>query len=155
VIVVLAILAGVALPRYFDMSRRAKVSGLARDIKVISNAGWSYFRDTGTWAPDSFTSFPPELLGYMTKTQSASNVGTPLGPESIWDWHGPPAVSATGTLSSGPYFEVYPYLVGPPPATRAFTPEETSILSEVDQMIDDGLPAAGRIRGSAYFFNLP
>jgi prepilin-type N-terminal cleavage/methylation domain-containing protein len=155
VIVVLAVLAAVAVPRYFDYSRRARVSAIAADFKAISSAGWAYFRDTGTWAPDAWHVFPVQLRPYLTTTQSLTNVHTPLGPSTIYDWNGPPLVSATGTLGNGPSFSLMTFQPGSPTTTRATTAEEQSIMRDVDTLIDNGSTTTGRIQGFYYFFNLP
>jgi prepilin-type N-terminal cleavage/methylation domain-containing protein len=47
VIVVLAILAGVAIPRYLDHSQRARATATAATVKVIVRAAYSYQRDHG------------------------------------------------------------------------------------------------------------
>ena len=66
VIVVLAILAGVAVPRYFDYRERAWVARTAASLKVMSRATYQYKMDTGTipfvW---SWTA-PSQLQPYLT-----------------------------------------------------------------------------------------
>ncbi|MCU0688606.1 MAG: prepilin-type N-terminal cleavage/methylation domain-containing protein [Phycisphaerales bacterium] len=155
VIVVLAILAAVAVPRYFDYSRRARVSAVANDFRVISRAGWSYFRDTGTWAPDGWHAFPAVMLQYMGTNQALTRPETPVGPSTIYDWNGPPLVSPTGTLNAGPFFSVAFLMPGNPNATRSATADELALLLDVDRIVDDGNANTGRMRGTAYFFNLP
>jgi general secretion pathway protein G len=48
VIVVLAILAGVAIPRYVDYSQRARVATAVATLKTVSRALMAYDRDFGT-----------------------------------------------------------------------------------------------------------
>jgi prepilin-type N-terminal cleavage/methylation domain-containing protein len=155
VVVVLAVLAAVAVPKYFEFSRRARTNAIARDFKVIANAGFAYFRDTGTWAPDGWHAFPTQLAPYLTTFQSLSNPTTPLGPSTIYDWNGPPLVSPTGTLLNGPYFGVSVLQPGSPTTPRTFTAEERATVTDADAIIDDGDSLTGRMRGINYFFNLP
>ncbi|MCU0688407.1 MAG: type II secretion system GspH family protein, partial [Phycisphaerales bacterium] len=53
VIVVLAILAAVAVPRYFDYQQRAVATRMARDINVFYYALRAYRRDTGVAPPEA------------------------------------------------------------------------------------------------------
>jgi prepilin-type N-terminal cleavage/methylation domain-containing protein len=155
VIVVLAILAAVAVPRYFDYARQARVNAIAGDFRTISRAGWAYFRDTGSWAPDGWHSFPPALLPYLTTIQSINRPETPMGPSTVYDWNGPPLVSPTGTLVAGPSFSLAFLLPTDVNVARATTPDELALLQDVDRIIDDGNPATGRMQNRFYYFNLP
>jgi prepilin-type N-terminal cleavage/methylation domain-containing protein len=47
VIVVLAILAGVAVPRYFDYRQRALTSAIAGEVRAVQRAGWTHFANLG------------------------------------------------------------------------------------------------------------
>jgi len=77
-----------------------------------------------------------------------------MSADTIYDWNGPPLVSATGTLFDGPYFSVYPW-AGPWVTPRDWTAQDETILRRVDTMIDDGDINTGRVRASlAYLFNL-
>lgn len=153
-IVVLSVLAAVAVPRYFDYRERATASALAADFKSLANAAWSYVRDTGEWAPDAWYQFSPELLSYIGSEQRAGRSGTPLAPDTIYDWNGPPFVSPTGTLDSGPCFSVQTF-DGTTGGYRWFTAAEWNTLQVVDTIIDDGVSTTGRVRNDFYYFNLP
>lgn len=47
VIVVLAVLAGVAVPRYFDYRQRALTSAIAGEVRAVQRAGWTHFANLG------------------------------------------------------------------------------------------------------------
>lgn len=47
VIVVLAVLAAVAVPKYFDMQKRARISAVTGSIKAVYQAQRTYERDNG------------------------------------------------------------------------------------------------------------
>lgn len=85
VIVVLAILAGVAAPRFFDYREKAMVTTTATSLKVITGAVWAYQRDNGMFPPDVNPNIlPPELRKYLddtTMVKAPSCGGT-------WDWEG-------------------------------------------------------------------
>lgn len=152
-IVVLAVLSGVAIPKFNSYAEHATAVALAADFRVISSAGWSYYRDTGTWAPDSWFSFPPELEPYFWSSQSVLNLGTPLAKDSIYDWNGPPLVQGSGLLGNGPSFSVQPN--NGVNQHRWYTARELDILGRMDILIDDGDMNTGRVQWGYYFFNMP
>jgi prepilin-type N-terminal cleavage/methylation domain-containing protein len=154
VIVVLAILAAVAVPRYFDHRLRSVSVAVAADYRLMTNAAWSYFRDTGQWAPDAWIAFSPELQQYLTSNQRIGRSGTPLAEDVIYDWNGPPLRSPTGLLSLGPSLNSLTFN-GTTNSYRPWSANELAVFLQVDSMIDDGSGATGRMRGSEYFFNLP
>jgi prepilin-type N-terminal cleavage/methylation domain-containing protein len=155
VIVVLAVLSAVAIPSFLDLRFRSAATAVAADFRVIAGAANSYFQSTGTWPSDGRDAMPAELDRYFSHAQLSGGVGTPMGADTIYDWNGPPLVSATGTLFDGPNFSVYPWS-GRWVTPRDWTDEEIAILRRVDSMIDDGDIDAGRLRNNlAYLFNLP
>jgi type II secretory pathway pseudopilin PulG len=153
VIVVLAVLSGVAIPKFANISDQATAVAIARDFRVISNAGWAYVRDTGSWAPDAWHAFPPEFAPYFSSQQQQINIGTPLAKDTIYDWNGPPYVLPTGLLYNGPGFSIQPNDgVG---NHRSITAREWSIVQRMDAIIDGGDHNTGRIRWGFYAYNLP
>lgn len=155
VIVVLAVLASVAVPKYFDFARKGKVSAIAADFRSIANAVNAYTRDKGAFPPDSWHAFPVELGPYLHTLQSTAYTHTPLGPNTYYDYNGPPYVSPTGTLGNGPAFSLCGHQPGSPTTWRTFSSDEYNLLLEVDAIIDDGNASTGRMQGQSYFFNLP
>lgn len=154
VIVVLAVLSAVAIPSFLDLRTSAAAAGVASDFRVIAAAANSYYQTTGTWAPDGWYAMPAAFDPYFSHSQLSGGVGTPMGADTIYDWNGPPYVSATGILYDGPYFSVYPW-AGPSVTARSWTAQDLTILRRVDTMIDDANANTGRLRGNlAYLFNL-
>jgi general secretion pathway protein G len=87
VIVVLAVLAAIVLPKFMNSSRRGKESALRSDLKLIQNAVSLFDADTGYY---------PKTLADLTAT-SAPTTATAKGLDdsgteaaySPSDWHGP------------------------------------------------------------------
>jgi prepilin-type N-terminal cleavage/methylation domain-containing protein len=75
VIVVLAILAAVAVPRYFDYQQRAVATRMARDINVFYYALRAYRRDNGAAPPEAGGGYgsPPELRPYLERSPIGSS----------------------------------------------------------------------------------
>ncbi|MBY0307257.1 MAG: type II secretion system GspH family protein [Phycisphaerales bacterium] len=118
VIVVLAVLAGVAIPKYFDFRQRALVTATAAQFKVLQRAGQQYSYEWQGWPPDwPLGTFPPMFAPYVDSTFIKS----------------PPAIGGTWD------FNVY----GPATALRPNWSAHNSTagdstLLQVDAIIDDG-----------------
>jgi prepilin-type N-terminal cleavage/methylation domain-containing protein len=127
VIVVLAILVGVAIPRYVDYSRRAESSALASTWRSLSRAVQTYKREFGAWPPGvrtpGHTSVPPALV-------------------NMWDDQVFNAVRSDGSYwyYDGNYIFAYICLAGGPT-----TAERQTMLLDVDRIIDDGNGSTGRL----------
>lgn len=155
VMVVLAVLSAVAVPTFLDLRSRAAAAAVAADFRVITGAANAYFQTNGTYPSDGWNELPNEFDAYFSHAQLSGSVGTPMGADTIYDWNGPPLVSATGTLFNGPHFSIYPW-AGQYVTPRDWTDQDTAILRRVDAMIDDGDIDTGRVRNDlAYLFNLP
>lgn len=83
VIVVLAVLAAIVLPKFMNSTRRSKESALRSDLKLLRNAVGLFQADTGlypkTLSDLSATSAPAQGLD-SSGTEAAVTAG---------DWHGP------------------------------------------------------------------
>ncbi|MBY0309006.1 MAG: type II secretion system GspH family protein, partial [Phycisphaerales bacterium] len=62
VIVVLAILAAVAVPKFFDYSTRARAATICGTLKVMQRAVLTYYQDNGRWPADVNPRQPPDGL---------------------------------------------------------------------------------------------
>ncbi len=136
VVIVLAILAGVAVPRYFDYTQRAKVSMLAAEFKLIRRAVMQYRIDTREWPADTanWGDTPPGLQTYFDGNPFVHSSG--LGAQ--YDWNGPPFHAATPHLS---------VRFVPPPAN----PLTDSLMTGVDQILDDGNLSTGLLSWHAQY----
>jgi prepilin-type N-terminal cleavage/methylation domain-containing protein len=126
VIVVLAILAGVAVPRYFEYSARAKTSRMAEQFKVLTRAVQQYQMDNGEPVRDvTWGLMFPGLERYL---QSTGSVTSPFG--GTWYSHnqsiqpGVAMVLVSSTVT-------------------------TAEAQAVDAIIDDGNLNSGNMRMSA------
>jgi len=83
VIVIIAVLAAIALPKFMDSGQRSKEASLKGDLKLIRNAVELFHTDTGAY---------PAALGDLSST-SAPSSGKDSGGNSYsitsTDWHGP------------------------------------------------------------------
>jgi hypothetical protein len=84
VIVVLAILAGISFPKYFDFRNRSEATRLAADIQTISAALSQYLNANGAWPPPGNRAMPAGLSAYITTDPFA--LGTAEGFQMSWTW---------------------------------------------------------------------
>jgi len=80
VIVVLAVLAAIVLPKFMNSSARSKESSLRSDLKLLRSAVNAFNADTGKY-PNSLAD-----LAESDKTKVKIADGTVVSPT---DWHGP------------------------------------------------------------------
>lgn len=129
VIVVLAILSAVAIPRYIDYSNRARASATARTMKVLMRALNAYQIDWRALPPnDDLSGNAAALAPYLDTTQIAPT--TPVG--GVWDYNHPThgIASAQRTIGVG----------------GATSP--STVLAAVDAIIDDGVLTTGRVQNT-------
>lgn len=107
VIVVLAVLSALAVPRYFDFSRDAQVSAIATSLKTIRRGIVQYRLDYGSFPPDQLgATMPPELAPYFQNDAWSAAI-TGVG---VYNWDGPPGwdgseaigISALTSMPSSP-----------------------------------------------------
>ncbi len=83
VIVVLAVLAAIVLPKFMDSSKRSKESALRSDLKLLRNAIGLFYTDTGAY---------PKQLADLAATSAPAKGYDSSGAEvsiNAADWHGP------------------------------------------------------------------
>jgi prepilin-type N-terminal cleavage/methylation domain-containing protein len=117
VIVVLAILSAIAIPRYIDHSERATATRIARDLRVLTRAALQDWIDQGAWPPDNHShSFVPRYLD-----SSYNDVLSPI-PPGMYNWN-----------FRGSSVDWSIHSIGSSPPARTL-----SILTEVDRLIANG-----------------
>lgn len=131
VIIVLAILSAVVVPKYVDHSQRARVAVVANEFRTIRQALINYNRDNGAWPADTATwgSFPPGLQAYLDPQAFAGRNAI----DGQYDWNGPPFHAGSEHLSIG-------QIVGNP------SPMTNPVMLGVDAMLDDGNLSTGLLR---------
>jgi type II secretory pathway pseudopilin PulG len=131
VVIVIAILAAVIVPNMVKAGDTARVAATAEDLRTISDAVERYRNSSGRWPRDvNRAAMPPELesiFGRANPFDKSAAVG------GVFDYEGP-------TASRGPRLSIRP---GP---ANPVGPE--SMLRELDEFMDDGNLATGRIRMS-------
>lgn len=126
VIVVLAILAAVAVPRYFDISERARINRMAGHFRVLASAVHRYQMNHGEPVRD--VTWGPMFPGLEPFLQSTGSPTSPFG--GTWYSH---------NLTSQPGV-----------AMVLVNSTATSAQAQaVDAIIDDGNLSAGNMRQSS------
>lgn len=95
VIVVLAVLAAIVLPKFMNSSARSKESALKSDLKLMRNAASLFQADIGKY-PNTLAD-----LAESDKTKVKDSGGTVV---SATDWHGPYLDSVINDPVSGAAF---------------------------------------------------
>lgn len=66
VIIVIAVLAGIALLKYIDLRNTARAAEVAGDFRAVMVAAYNYQSDNEAWPPDGATgATPPALAPYL------------------------------------------------------------------------------------------
>lgn len=138
VLIVLAVLVGIAAPRYFDRSTDAKSIAIATSLKTIRHAILKYRSDLGALPPDRVSAdMPPELLPYLD-----NNVWMlPVQGIGKYNWDGP----AGNGMSGWPGNEAIGVAVTSAPANPTTDP----FWLGIDATIDDGNLTTGLFRWEA------
>lgn len=127
IIVVLGILAGVAIPKYFDYTTRARVSVIVTDLRGIAQAVRGYVIDNGVNPPNTWTGSTSVMRAELQPYMQADPFGKPTPIGGIYNldtyWIFEPAAEIS---------------IYPPPATT-WDP----LLTQVDALLDDGSLTTG------------
>lgn len=130
IIVVLAILSGVAIPKVLNLRTRAMVSSTARSWKVLERAVNQYMMDNGNVPPPNVNDalMPPELNAYLSNSDFTRT--PPTG--GMWDYD---EWSAFGGAGVGLSVSV----------SITQSPEPSSTFQQIDAVVDDGNLATGMV----------
>lgn len=123
IIVVLAILSGVAIPKYVDYSHRAKVTATAATWKMMTRAVNQYMMMNNNIAPPNVNDamMPPQLIPYFTNEDFKAT--PPIG--GMWDY------DEWGNYNGGGVGMIVSISITQSPA-----PQSTFV--DIDKMVDDG-----------------
>lgn len=129
VVLILGVLAGVAAPRLFDISKEAEINAMMAERNAILTAVELCAAATGSLPGDQMGGdFPPELAPYLSASVFVTN--RPL--TGTWDW----SLTEFGLQASL--------------ALADWTPD-LPLWAEIDQAYDDGDIDAGGIRTVAAY----
>lgn len=142
VVVVLAVMSAIAVPRYIDYRERAAASAVAGQFKLIRSTMIRIRNDTGAWPADGSGAgeVPTAARNYFTEANFNANGRSPVG--GTWDWN----------YFGGEQADICIHAVGTPSASAV------AIMTRVDELLDDGNLATGIFRweagiwGGAYRF---
>jgi len=98
VIVVLAVLAAIVLPKFTSSGKRSKEAALKSDLKLLRNAVNLFYTDTGAY---------PKALSDLSATSAPAKGLDSTGAEvsiTATDWHGPYIDSVPNDPVSGSAF---------------------------------------------------
>lgn len=129
-------ISAIRVRNHVDKANIASVVATARNINVIAT---KIYAKTGAWPPDQDNSIcPPEMKSHLKSNVFPND--TPIG--GRWDWNGPDTTVGNLTGISLKFN----------PATSA----DSTILLEIDRLIDDGNLSTGDcqkiVKGSSLFY---
>ncbi len=130
VIVVLALLTGIAIPKYINYTQKATVTQFVANFKLLTRGYAAYYRDHGDWPPDNDGSYGNPFLAQKYFDGNPWEAPTPVG--GMWNWN----VGLTGNTAQQPA-DVCIYNIGTPDASA------TAIMTEADKLLDDGNLSTG------------
>jgi prepilin-type N-terminal cleavage/methylation domain-containing protein len=82
VMALIGILAGIAVPHYIGMKRRAVVASVFADVHAVRIAALGYYTETGKFPADSPNGqVPPELIDHLPKGFDFTRT------DHLYDWH--------------------------------------------------------------------
>lgn len=125
VIVVLAILSAVAVPKYVDYRDKALAARVVRDLKVLKTASVSYYIEHRAWPADEMGN----VISVPGTNQNYHNVASPIG--GLYNWN----------YFSGPNADWCIYNLGSSPSARTM-----AIMLDVDRQLDDGNLSTGALQ---------
>jgi prepilin-type N-terminal cleavage/methylation domain-containing protein len=123
VIVVLAVMSAVAVPRYVDYRERAAAAAMARQFKHIRSTMIRVRNDTGLWPPDGSGAgeVPAGAEPYFNERNFNANGRPPIG--GLWDWN----------YFGGEQADICIYNIGTSPNAATM-----AIITRTDLILDDG-----------------
>ncbi len=130
VIVILAIVSAVAVPRFFAFNDRAKLTSTVASWKVLSRAVNQYIIDQGGIPPNvNDALMPPQLTPYLAQADFTKSPAV----GGMWDYDewGNYGGGGAGLLVS---------------VSITQSPSPQSVFLEMDRMVDDGNLTTGNIR---------
>lgn len=109
VIVVLAILAAVAIPRYLDYSERTRVVTTAQCLKAFARAMNQFRMDNANQMPNDvgWNELPPAITAYIADDWIRR---PPPYPNITWDWNNGSAIGPPGVANFNPLRVRFPHL---------------------------------------------
>lgn len=135
VIVVLAILAGVAVPKYFDYRQRALASKLAGEVRAVQSALRQYIAEHGASMVSSGGMIgDPTFDRYLDTSRFSAATLAQQGY----------SITTIDYTNSGMYLGVSMFIT-----KDAFAPADDPVLLRLDELIDDGNPGSGQLVGGS------
>lgn len=132
IIVILAILSGVAIPRFFDHSTSARAVVIARDFEVIARAGREYAMINSSVPPPTWDGATSRMIPELAPYFITDPFGRPTPIGGVYNLDVPRGCCGmTMTTMTVSIF---------PPSATTLNP----VLLRVDQLIDDGNLSTGR-----------
>jgi len=85
VVVIIGILAALAIPRFMQASKKAKISEAKSVVKQIYEMGLAYYEEHGGWPTSSTPGYPSS--GYLNNGWSQVGIDAPSGkPRFCYTW---------------------------------------------------------------------
>lgn len=133
VMIVLAVLMGIAVPRYWDYTRQSHEIAIASSLRTIRDTMLQYRNDHGALPGDTLGSqMPVELLPYLDNNSWQA----PLRGVGVFNWDGPAGNGMSGWPGNEAIGIGSLVVVPASPTTDPF-------WVGVDQRVDDGVLTTG------------
>jgi prepilin-type N-terminal cleavage/methylation domain-containing protein len=135
VIVVLAVISGIAMPIFTDQGNRASLTTMTYNFNVLRQAATTYYRDNSAWPPDNDGS--PGMTNYAASywPNDIWEHPSPIGGK--WNWNMGMGSAPSGCADA----DVCIYSIGSSPSSTV-----TTRMTQLDQAMDDGNLATGRMQ---------
>ena len=127
VVAIIGLLAAIAVPGFLRARRRSRVTKVANDLRVFSEAFQIYCLEYGQYPPDTHNVLPAGMEEYIKQKNWDADVWG-----GHYNWEGP----SWGQGGSYPYAGISLF--------ETTATQET--LRELDSMVDDGDLAVGKFR---------
>lgn len=133
VIVILGILASTAVVRINNLIQSGRVSKAVSEVNIIKKALMSYYGDKGYFPAEVPAGVDPGLAPDYIDAWPAQ---TPWGGEYDYNYGSYTAFDHDGTAGNEVYISI----------DQGSTPLSSSVRTEVDNLLDDGVTSSGNVR---------
>ena len=130
VVAIIGLLSALAIPSFQKARLRSRVTRVANDLRIFSEAFQMYAMDTGLYAQDTHNTLPPGMEDYIDPDDWAADA---LGGQ--YNWEGPSWGEGGGYSYAG--------------IALFGTTAANDTLVELDELMDDGDLNTGMFRETA------
>jgi len=133
-VTILSLLFLIAVPTYQRLQRKAKVAAFVTDLRVFATAFQSHAHESGAWPPESAAGIVPAGMTVEEFKSDDWTHPTPIGGQFDWDYN---------QTHVGVQYRAAITIVD---TSTAGYVRDDELLTQIDQIIDDGDLTAGNFR---------